>query len=59
MIVYCNLNGGTGKPLWEITVPEYSVWLKVSLVYDEVSQSTSLLGPAHRALSQLPSSTLR
>jgi hypothetical protein len=30
MAVYVNLNAGVGKPLWEITVGEFSVWFKVS-----------------------------
>jgi outer membrane protein assembly factor BamB len=29
MIAYCNLHGGTGKPLWEITLGEYSIWFQV------------------------------
>lgn len=29
MGVYVNLHAGVGKPLWEITVGEFSVWLKV------------------------------
>ncbi|KAF1846871.1 uncharacterized protein K460DRAFT_402241 [Cucurbitaria berberidis CBS 394.84] len=28
MIAYCNLHGGTGKPLWEITLGEYSIWFQ-------------------------------
>ncbi|KAL9079559.1 MAG: hypothetical protein Q9157_001556 [Trypethelium eluteriae] len=28
MAAYVNLHAGVGKPLWEITVPEYSVWFK-------------------------------
>lgn len=30
MAAYVNLNAGVGKPLWEITLGEYSVWYKVS-----------------------------
>ena len=29
MAAYVNLHAGVGKPLWEITVGEYSVWFKV------------------------------
>jgi hypothetical protein len=29
MAGYVNLHAGVGKPLWEITVGEYAVWLKV------------------------------
>lgn len=29
MAVYVNLNAGVGKPLWEITLGEFSVWFKV------------------------------
>lgn len=28
MGVYCNLNGGIGKPLWEVTYGEFQVWYK-------------------------------
>ena len=31
MAAYVNLHAGVGKPLWEITVGEYSVWFKVRL----------------------------
>lgn len=31
MATYVNLHAGVGKPLWEITVEEYSVWFKVCL----------------------------
>ena len=31
MAAYVNLHAGVGKPLWEITVGEYSVWFKVCL----------------------------
>ena len=30
MAAYVNLHAGVGKPLWEITVGEYSIWFKVS-----------------------------
>lgn len=29
MAVYVNLSAGVGKPLWEITLQEFSVWFKV------------------------------
>lgn len=29
MAAYVNLHAGVGKPLWEITVGEYTVWFKV------------------------------
>ncbi len=29
MAVYVDLNAGVGKPLWEITLGEFSVWFKV------------------------------
>ncbi len=29
MAAYINLNAGVGKPLWEITVAEFSIWYKV------------------------------
>jgi hypothetical protein len=29
LAVYMNLNAGVGKPLWEITINEYSLWYKV------------------------------
>ena len=29
MAAYVNLHAGVGKPLWEITVGEYSIWFKV------------------------------
>jgi hypothetical protein len=29
MAVYVNLNAGVGKPLWEITLGEFTVWFKV------------------------------
>lgn len=29
MAVYVNLHAGVGKPLWEITLGEYSVWFQV------------------------------
>ena len=29
MAAYVNVHAGVGKPLWEITVEEYSVWFKV------------------------------
>src|SRR3954462_14682416 len=28
MGVYCNLNGGIGKPLWEVTYEEVQIWYK-------------------------------
>ena len=28
MAIYVNLHAGVGKPLWEITVHEYSIWFK-------------------------------
>ena len=31
MAAYVNLHAGVGKPLWEITVGEYSIWFKVCL----------------------------
>ena len=37
MAVYVNLHAGVGKPLWEITVPEFSVWFKGS---NQVVRST-------------------
>ena len=40
MIAYCNLHGGTGKPLWEITLGEYTIWFQVCYA---VSQSTNYL----------------
>lgn len=30
MAAYVNLHAGVGKPLWEITVGEFSVWFKVT-----------------------------
>lgn len=30
MAAYVNLHAGVGKPLWEITVGEFSVWFKVA-----------------------------
>lgn len=32
MGVYINLHAGVGKPLWEVTLGEFSVWFKVSSV---------------------------
>lgn len=29
MAGYVNLHAGVGKPLWEITLGEYSIWFKV------------------------------
>lgn len=29
MAAYVNVHAGVGKPLWEITVEEYTVWFKV------------------------------
>ena len=29
MAAYVNLHAGVGKPLWEITVGEFSIWFKV------------------------------
>lgn len=29
MAAYVNLHAGVGKPLWEITVAEFSIWYKV------------------------------
>ena len=29
MAGYVNLHAGVGKPLWEITLGEFSVWYKV------------------------------
>lgn len=29
MALYVNINAGVGKPLWEITLGEFSVWFKV------------------------------
>lgn len=29
MAIYVNLHAGVGKPLWEITLREYSIWFKV------------------------------
>ncbi|KAK8081370.1 hypothetical protein PG996_000151 [Apiospora saccharicola] len=29
LAVYVNLNAGVGKPLWEITLDEFSLWFKV------------------------------
>ena len=31
MAAYVNLHAGVGKPLWEITLEEYSIWFKVCL----------------------------
>ncbi|KAF2834217.1 hypothetical protein M501DRAFT_1009791 [Patellaria atrata CBS 101060] len=28
MGVYCNLCGGIGKPLWEVSYPEFQIWFK-------------------------------
>ncbi|KAK0706116.1 hypothetical protein B0T26DRAFT_755646 [Lasiosphaeria miniovina] len=29
LAVYANLNAGVGKPLWEITLGEYTIWFKI------------------------------
>lgn len=29
MSIYVNLCAGVGKPLWEITLGEFSIWFKV------------------------------
>ncbi|KAH8696495.1 hypothetical protein BGW36DRAFT_381107 [Talaromyces proteolyticus] len=43
MAAYVNLNAGVGKPLWEITLGEYSVWYKgivgSSLIYPAMTTS--------------------
>jgi hypothetical protein len=48
MIAYCNLHGGTGKPLWEITLGEYSIWFQVccalSINFGKELITTSLKG---------------
>lgn len=31
MAIYVNLHAGVGKPLWEITLGEYSVWFQVRI----------------------------
>jgi len=33
LAAYINLNAGVGKPLWEITVNEYSLWYKASCLF--------------------------
>jgi hypothetical protein len=30
MAVYINLKAGIGKPLWEVTLEEFTVWYEVS-----------------------------
>ncbi|KAK3984536.1 hypothetical protein QBC44DRAFT_12066 [Cladorrhinum sp. PSN332] len=29
LAIYANLHAGVGKPLWEITIPEYIIWYKI------------------------------
>ena len=32
MAAYANLHAGVGKPLWEITLGEFTIWFQVSLL---------------------------
>lgn len=41
LALYVNFNAGVGKPLWEITVGEFSVWFKVSPNSQPPSKPTS------------------
>ncbi|KAL4931674.1 uncharacterized protein BDV17DRAFT_288734 [Aspergillus undulatus] len=56
MAGYVNLHAGVGKPLWEITEGEFSVWFKVrlSLALPAMSMSikTSILLLYHRMFAQ-------
>ncbi|KAM7186168.1 hypothetical protein V8F20_011506 [Naviculisporaceae sp. PSN 640] len=42
--VHVNIHGGVGKPLWEITMREYSIWFKgivcISLMYPVMTTAT-------------------
>lgn len=31
MVIYVNLHAGIGKPLWEVTLGEFSIWFKFSI----------------------------
>jgi hypothetical protein len=52
MALYVNINAGVGKPLWDITLGEFSVWFKVRDL-DRAQGSKQLMKT--RELSVLPS----
>ena len=55
MALYVNINAGVGKPLWEITLGEFSVWFKVR----SITPSTAVPAiDAIRGSLALPSSIL-
>lgn len=39
MAIYVNLHAGVGKPLWEITLGEYSVWFQVRIGLDSAQSN--------------------
>ncbi|KAK4222537.1 hypothetical protein QBC38DRAFT_539525 [Podospora fimiseda] len=47
LAIYANLNAGVGKPLWEITVPEYVIWYKILI-------GTSFLYPIMSTAIRVP-----
>lgn len=44
MAIYVNLHAGVGKPLWEITLGEYSVWFQVRTQLDLSKERTLVAG---------------
>ncbi len=53
MAAYVNLHAGVGKPLWEITVGEYSVWFKVRGTFTSSSNFQSAMLVTRKPVNQI------